>query len=348
MTETLKAPFPYFGGKAAIAPEVWRRFGAVSNYVEPFCGSAAVLLSRPDTGWQEGTETVNDVDCHLVNFWRALANDPEGVGEWADYPVSELDLHARHRWLTTSEAAIAFRECMRADPDFYDVKMAGWWVWGISQWIGGGWCSESACYTKGLPHLGDAGKGVHRKGLKQQRPHLAYKGMGVHRKGLSQKLPHLGDAGTGVHRGSLAGGLSDYLCRLSARLRRVRICCGDWSRVLGPSVTVKRGLTAVFLDPPYSAEAGRAEKLYAHEDLSVAHAVREWAIANGENPLLRIALCGYDTEHEFPPGWIAWNWHAHGGYANRVEGAGKANKKREVVWFSPHCVKTGLFDGEES
>jgi hypothetical protein len=171
--------------------------------------------------------------------------------------------------------------------------------------------------------------GVHRKGLKQQRPHLAYKGMGV-------------------HRGSLAGGLSGYLCRLSDRLRRVRICCGDWSRVLGPSVTTHNGLTAVFLDPPYSAEAGRANDLYAHEDLSVAHAAREWAIANGENPLLRIALCGYDTEHALPDGWIAWNWHAHGGYANQADSAGKANKKREVVWFSPHCVKTGLFDGDET
>lgn len=30
---TLKAPFPWFGGKASIAPLVWERFGVVSNYV---------------------------------------------------------------------------------------------------------------------------------------------------------------------------------------------------------------------------------------------------------------------------------------------------------------------------
>ncbi len=27
----LKAPFPYFGGKSTIAPEVWTRFGNVKN-----------------------------------------------------------------------------------------------------------------------------------------------------------------------------------------------------------------------------------------------------------------------------------------------------------------------------
>lgn len=43
----LKAPFPWFGGKSKIANEVWRRFGDVPNYVEPFFGSGAVLLGRP-------------------------------------------------------------------------------------------------------------------------------------------------------------------------------------------------------------------------------------------------------------------------------------------------------------
>ena len=35
------APFPYFGGKSAIAHEIWARFGDVPNYVEPFAGSLA-------------------------------------------------------------------------------------------------------------------------------------------------------------------------------------------------------------------------------------------------------------------------------------------------------------------
>lgn len=32
---SLKAPFPWFGGKSRVADVVWRRFGDVPNYVEP-------------------------------------------------------------------------------------------------------------------------------------------------------------------------------------------------------------------------------------------------------------------------------------------------------------------------
>lgn len=135
---TLKAPFPYFGGKSKVAPEVWQRFGEVKNYVEPFCGSAAMLLARPS---EPKIETVNDANCFIANFWRSLQQDPEGVARFADWPVNEADLHARHRWLMLSESSTAWRERMKTDPDFYDVKVAGWWVWGASCWIGAGWRS---------------------------------------------------------------------------------------------------------------------------------------------------------------------------------------------------------------
>ena len=148
--QKLKAPFPYFGGKSRIAHEVWARFGDVPNYVEPFAGSLAVLLARPTP---PRIETVNDIDCFLTNFWRALRNDPDGVATWADYPVSEIDLHARHRWLVEKKD---FIEAMRSDPYYYDVQIAGWWVWGICAWIGGGWCRNS---QHKRPCLGDAGLG---------------------------------------------------------------------------------------------------------------------------------------------------------------------------------------------
>jgi hypothetical protein len=36
IAEELRAPFPWFGGKSAIADQVWSRLGNVENYVEPF------------------------------------------------------------------------------------------------------------------------------------------------------------------------------------------------------------------------------------------------------------------------------------------------------------------------
>ena len=133
----IKPPFPYFGGKSSIAPLVWERFGLVRNYVEPFMGSLAVLMQRPQPF--EGTETVNDLDGFLANFWRATQHDPEAVAFYADWPVNENDLHARHIWLVGQRESITAR--LEGDPDWFDAKVAGWWVWGACCWIGSGWCS---------------------------------------------------------------------------------------------------------------------------------------------------------------------------------------------------------------
>jgi len=325
----MKAPFPWFGGKSRVAHLVWDRFGNVPNYVEPFAGSLAVLLQRPH---EPKTETVNDIDCYLSNFWRALAVDPEGVAHWADWPVNEADLHARHWWLVRQAG---FRERMHEDPDYYDVQVAGWWVWGLCQWIGGGWCEYPEWQQ--LPHLGNAGRGVHRPS--QKLPHLGDAGMGA--RSVPLQRPGLSRPGRG-HLGGLAhagyGDLQAYLYALAERLRKVRVCCGDWSRVLGPSPTYKLGLTGVFLDPPYSHEA-RDGDLYAVDSMTVAQDVARWAIENGDNPELRIALCGYEGDYAGLDGWACVAWKAPGGYSSRNKN-GNDNPHKERIWFSPHCMES--------
>lgn len=295
----LKAPFPYFGGKRRVAGEVWQRFGQVQNYVEPFFGSGAVLLGCP---WPGHTETVNDADGLLANFWRALQAAPDEVAQHAGYPVSELDLHARHRWLVAARPRV---EALLEDPDAYDAKAAGWWVWGISQWIGSGWCEVKSANVRQLPHVSASGTGAI--------------GAGIHAAFFEEKT----------------GGLLPYLRQLAARLRRVRVTCGDFERILGPSVTWRHGLTAVFLDPPYDLSQRAA--VYAVESDAATRA-RAWAIANGDNPLLRIALCGYEGEHAMPDGWQAHRWKAAGGYGGQGTGRGRENAAREVIYFSPHCL----------
>lgn len=315
----MKSPFPWFGGKSKVAPAVWQRFGNVPNYVEPFAGSLAVLLNRPH---ESKTETVNDLDCYIANFWRALQCDPDEVAYWADWPVNEADLHARHNWLLNRAE---FRQQMHHDPNYYDAKIAGWWVWGICQWIGSGWCAEDYYDDDGkqqLPHLGNAGTGVHR--ASQKRPHLGGHGNG---------------GGLGINRNS-NGDLHAYMQSLADRLRRVRVCCGDWSRVLGDSVTHKHGLTAVFLDPPYSHDL-RDNTLYGRENDCAAD-VWAWAIENGDNPLLRIALCGYADEHAMPDNWECYRWKAHGGYGSQGNGSGRDNADKECIWFSPACIRLNL------
>ena len=320
----LRSPFPYFGGKSTVASLVWQRLGNVRNYVEPFFGSGAILLGRPQPF--EGTETVNDLDGMIANFWRALQSAPDEVAAHADWPVNECDLHARHLWLVNEGRRHVER--LKTETDYFDAKIAGWWVWGCCQWIGSGWCEHPE--WKQLPHLGDAGRRIHRPS--QQRPHLGDAGRGIHRP--SQKLPHLGDAGRGE--------IYDYFAALAERMRRVRVCCGDWSRVCGPAPTVGQGLTAVFLDPPYDQNERKAD-LYAIET-PVAADVRKWCLANGKDKRLRIALCGYAGEgHEEleSHGWDVEHWKARGGYGSQGSGEtdGRDNAKRERIWFSPHCLR---------
>ena len=336
--DDLLAPFPWFGGKARVAGRVWARFGQVDNYVEPFCGSAAVLLASP---YDIQTRTVNDADGFIANFWRATETDPDAVAHAADWPVNESDLFARHVWLIRQSGELARR--LETDPDYYDAKIAGWWVWGCCAWIGTGWCSGEGPWMTEGDHIinvrGDAGRGVNR-----QLPHLGNAGQGVNR-----KLPHLGDAGRGVNRqlphlGDAGQGecavwsahIRDYMQRLSDKLRRVRTCCGDWSRVVTPSVTTRHGLTAVLLDPPY----GEGEQEYSaggNADKSIAADVWAWAVENGNDPQLRIAVCGYDDGRALPPGWSALRWTARKGY--QATDTATANPSREVVWFSPYCLE---------
>jgi hypothetical protein len=185
-------------------------------------------------------------------------------------------------------------------------------------------------------------------GVKRQRLHLGSAGMGVNR-----QLLHLADTGKGVNRKSIhastegegqcsvsANAIKQYMGGLADRMRRVRVCSGDWSRVCGPSPTFVHGMTGMFFDPPYSLEAGRQNDLYREESGTVAHDVRRWCLANGDNPLLRIALCGYKGEgHEQleSHGWTVFGWTAVGGYSSRAREVND-NKRREVIWFNGSCL----------
>lgn len=336
----LKAPFPWFGGKSKVASLVWDRFGAdIPNYVEPFAGSLAVLLSRPQP---PRVETVNDIDCYLSNFWRSVSADAAGVAQWADWPVNEADLHARHLWLVKQTE---FRERMKTDPDYFDVKVAGWWVWGLSQWIGGGWCRKPEWTGRAGCHATRC-KGINADSFRteRKRPLMKRGGVGVHRtcSPLWQSMPDIsgsrGASGRGLHSKGLAD-LYTYFDALQVRLRRVRVCCGDWQRILGPSPTWQIGVTAVFLDPPYAHDTGRDPDIYAQENPTLSAEVRAWALAHGDNPKLRIALCGYEGEHAMPADWECLAWKTNGGYGNQRAGQLSANACRERIWFSPYCLK---------
>ena len=176
----LKSPFPYYGGKSRIADEVWEHFGIVERYIEPFAGSLAVLLANPNPA---NMEIVCDTNGFICNFWRSVKTDPEQTAYYADYPSIHQDLTARHKWLKLWGMDKSARLCN--DPYWYDCKAAGWWVWGMSLWIGGEWCD------------------LNQKGNIESRPFVQKNGSGQGVNNIAGRpyVPNKGNSGRGVNAG---------------------------------------------------------------------------------------------------------------------------------------------------
>lgn len=229
---------------------------------------------------------------------------------------------ARHSWLV--QQTVELTNKLHADPEFYDAKIAGWWCWGQCCWIGHGWCSGSGPWVHNGENI------VDRRISKESIPS----------NGVNRKLPHLGDKGKGINKThnheTRTEFIQEWMNELYVRLRDVRVTCGNWKQILGPSITTKFGMTAVFLDPPY--EKGNMDYGAGGMGLGIAKETQNWCVENGNNPLLRIVLCGHKGEHDnlLDMGWTTKTWKAGGGYAKTEEA--KQNTKDETIWCSPNCL----------
>ena len=289
----LRAPLPYFGGKSRIADVVWRYLGDPIHYVEPFFGSGAVLLAREMNNITARAETVNDVDSHLVNFWRAVKKDPEGLKHYYNYPTLEVELQARVKWIYTVRPSLSER--LKEDVEYFDSEIAGWWVWAKSSAIAN---NADRDHTTSMP-----------------------------------KITHFG------------GGVTSFtyddevINRLCKRLERVRVLCGDWSRLINIMTNGRFETTGIFFDPPY-VTSGILKNLYVSERTSLIEEMQDFCLEHGNNPRIRIALAGYGGDYNLP-GWTVHRWQSHGGYGVQYSKDGshaKSNRDRETIWFSPHCV----------
>jgi DNA adenine methylase len=106
----MKPPVPYFGGKSRLADWIVGLMPEHRVYVEPFGGSAAVLLAKP----RSRHEVLNDLDGNIVTFFRVLR----------DRPV-ELERACR----LTPYARDEFTAADLTDPSIDDLERARrWWI----------------------------------------------------------------------------------------------------------------------------------------------------------------------------------------------------------------------------
>jgi DNA adenine methylase len=90
-------PFAYFGGKTRLARQIVDLLPPHEHYVEPYAGSLAVLLAKP----RSRMETVNDIDCDLVTFWKVLRDQPDDLAR-----VCALTPHGRAEFAATYEEGL--------------------------------------------------------------------------------------------------------------------------------------------------------------------------------------------------------------------------------------------------
>jgi DNA adenine methylase len=106
--------FPYIGGKTRLADWVVSRLPPHTTYIEPFGGSAAVLLNKP----RSKVEVFNDADSDVVTFFRVARERRDELAEWCRYTPFSEQLH--DEW--TSEFFAGER------PDD-DLEHAGRWLY---------------------------------------------------------------------------------------------------------------------------------------------------------------------------------------------------------------------------
>lgn len=121
----MKPVLSYFGSKAGMAPWLVSMFPTHRVYVEPFCGSAAVLLAKS----RSTHEVINDVDGDLVHFYRvarARLDDLEVACRLSPYAREEFDA-ARLDELGLDDLERARRYWVRSNQGFAQILQGTGW-----------------------------------------------------------------------------------------------------------------------------------------------------------------------------------------------------------------------------
>ena len=190
--DKLSSPFPYYGGKSRWIDIVFARIGKVGVWSEPCCGTAVMTLNNPEPA---AREVICDLNAFICNFYRAVCFDYEATAYHADWPTNHFDLTARPRWLLAQGPELSER--MTSDPDDFDAKIAGWWCWGQSSWIGHGWCDGTNWEQRPLMDHKSGGRGVNiqreRLPVEDKRPKVP-DGGGSGVSAQRDQIPHVNNA----------------------------------------------------------------------------------------------------------------------------------------------------------
>lgn len=337
--------YTYFGCKKKLIEEVWSNyFHDIDMLVEPFAGTAVIACNKPDTVNIKNMY-LNDYDCHIANVLRAVVYDPEGLIDYICHPRLELDLHMIHDYLTGSKPYL--RDLLMKNIDAHDVKLAGWWVWGLNHWIGGSWCNCELKSIDDLTNHYDKDFFLYPNDIKQDsvstrrrkprkdntithqnistvRRKPQHNNQCTHQNLSTRRKKTINDnIITHQQTNCRREHVSDIVYKIYDQLSEAKILYGDFERVLtGSYLNDSRTKCGIFLDPPYqnntntdnSAIYGSTTQV---EDHGVFDRALKWFLDNYKNPKYKIILCGHkDSFIGIPEDIKKVSWKRGSGYAN--------------------------------
>ena len=211
--------FPYVGGKYTVAPEINRRFGAITTRIDAFTGSSSWILASPPVAY----EIVNDLDGYVVNYLRAVKYAPGEVARHLDFPRAELELIAYHHYTRDKLPELVSR--LGGDPEYYDPVIAARWAYVMAHSLmyeykrAGGWSVRD-------------GRLVYERGTGRIRGCMTSRHLLLTRLLKERRV-------------------FEYLTSLSERLRCVQIWWNDFEIVAEKADRPDYGIVGILLDPPY-------------------------------------------------------------------------------------------------
>lgn len=108
----MKTPVTYYGGKQMLVPWILPLIPAHTVYTEPFFGGGAVYFAKPPSA----NETINDINGHVVNFYRCLQMNFEELKKHIDASLISRDQHTQ-----------AMKILQEEDPDPTERAWAWWY-----------------------------------------------------------------------------------------------------------------------------------------------------------------------------------------------------------------------------
>jgi DNA adenine methylase len=167
----VKPPFPYYGSKARIAPWIVSLMPAHRVYVEPFAGSAAVLLAKRPVHH----EILNDIDGNVVTFFRALRNRERDL-----IRALELTPYARDEYAAAvldddvddiERARRFFVRCLQSFNAGGPGRAVGWSIPEIRAKSRGGTNRPALRFTNSVTHLAAVASRLRDAVVEQRHAH---------------------------------------------------------------------------------------------------------------------------------------------------------------------------------